>query len=313
MSKLAIAGWVVYDPLQGQEISVKGTITLTTLNPIGKQIFTSSLSTGPGQVTAVSCEGMNKKGYKGFFISVPERVDIPGGGGAYLHFSLEEANFVPWRKNGNEYIYTNWHATNYDGPVCRPIGFIWPTVGWAWGSPTLKVELIDGWKLPPGEYNVNSNFKYTFVEQYGQNANGRDDAILNSLQASKVSVLTIQLKYEPKCRLNTNNISLLFSPMTPDNSHLKKSSGAEIQVSCDRVANISLYLRGVSPVSGLGENSTVCGRNGACQLLFDNNTGNVICKNVISVKKNVFSVFHRLGDLSAGEFNGSATMTVFYE
>ena len=313
MSKLAMAGWVVYEPLNNQTIQIEGTVTLTTLNPIGEKIFTSNLSSGPGRITHVSCDGMSKAGYKGFFISVPDRVDIPNGGGAYLKFSLKNAGFSLWKNNGGESIYTNWQSFTYTGPVCRPVGFVWPGVEWLWGSPTLKIELIDGWKLPPGEYQLNSNFKYTFVEQYGENDSGRDAAILSSLNASNISVLAIQLRYEPKCNIDTNNISRLFAPMTPDASHLKKCSKVSININCDKDANVSLYLRGGAPVPGYSQNFTMCGRNGACELLFSNNAGSVVYKNITSLNERVFSVFHRLGDLSGGEFNGSAMMTVFYE
>ncbi len=313
MSRLAIAGWVVYEPINGQSIQITGTLTLTTLNPTGSKIFTSNLSTGPGRVSLINCDGMPKEGYKGFFISIPDRVDIPNSGGAYLKFSLKNANFSLWKKNGGDSIYTNWHSLIYQGPLCQQVGFVFPDVEWAWGSPSLDVELVNGWKLPPGEYKVNTNFKYTYVEQYGENDNGKDAAILNTLNSSGVSVFAIQLKYEPKCHINTDNISLLFNPMTPDESDSKESSSVSVSVSCDKEANVSLYLRGTNPVSGYGENSTICGRNGACEVLLTNRKGNAIYNNVTAVNEKVFSVFHRLGDLSAGEFSGSATMTVFYE
>lgn len=312
-STLATAGWVVYDPINNQNIHLAGDIILSTQNPIAEKIFTSNLSTGPGQVAMVNCNGMGKQGYKGFFISIPDRVTIPNGGGAYLKLSLKNADFFLWKKNGEENIYTNWKPVSYYGPVCQKPGYVFPNVAWEWGAPSLQVELIDGWKVPAGEYKINTGFKYTYIEQYGENSDGRDAAILSTLNSSVVSSVAVKFKFEPKCNINTSDISLLFSPMTPDNSNLKESSKAPINISCDRDALVSLYLRGTSSVPGYSENFTRCGVNGACEVLFDNRAGSVVYKNVKSVNENVFSVFHPLGDLSAGEFNGNAIMTFFYE
>ncbi|EAW4526139.1 hypothetical protein FE066_20820, partial [Salmonella enterica] len=309
----ANAAWSIWKPEQA--INVYGNITIPANQPKGSFYFTSPLSIGSGIVLAEDCSYMSNRGSKWFYLALPSRVDV-GDSGAYLTFELSGGGYQFNSTRNGWNIYHKKNPYVYEAQTCFGRGTSYPKVEYNWGTVKVDVVLNDGYKLQPGEHRISNAFRYIFREDRGASTTQANEAaIQHLLTGDTIHSIAIGVNYTPKCTINTAGINLDFGTFTPDEAKGKISSKAAINVTCERAATIELRLKGSQPIRGKSENYTDCENNNYCAIVFnDGSSFNIKVSNTSVINESISAIFepNQSGQLTAGEFQGSGILTLFF-
>lgn len=299
-------------------------VTLTYLSPVEKTTLPGYFGSGTVYLST-GCINENvatDPHYTWDYVSFPEKVYITTL--SYIHLELDSASANGWIDRGTvnnmkrfaKQLTRDWSW----GGGCESVGG--GNAGDTWKRPavSLQATLFDGGDLQPQQYQVTTGVRSAQIAATSDAASmaqalaSADVIVPNAASAESPWVIVANIV--PRCSVDSLSIELSHGSISAADVEGNRTPELPINMRCQIPTNVTLTLKGSDPVSGYDSNATNCKNGTVCQVYIGSESGGynsvVAYQNAQFINLKIYSVLHKFGKITEGEFSGSAVLEIKY-
>ncbi|WP_258143051.1 hypothetical protein [Escherichia coli] len=317
---LSYADW--YIGISNVKPDVFTSDSLSWMQVTANSILSSTVSTGGTILYSPGCSNEESLGHYVYdYVVIPERIDLTPL--SYIKVSFvnnsgwvqrpSDSGLLKYSRETLRGPTTSWNCGTYTtGSIIPEMRFERPVLN-------IKLELVDGGDLSPGEYISNEWVRTALVVA---NNNGKDSTIAMQYAdnfvhttSDNISNWIIKVNITPKCSVSTDSILLNHSVIAINDIAGNKATKT-LTINCLAPTEITATVSGVDLLIGMPNNVTRCSTGLMCTISIGNNgSAKQVIKDVETVDLSVSNTLNKIENeqLVAGVFNGSGILTVTYQ
>lgn len=303
----------------------KQQVTLTYLAPVAKTILPGYSGSGTVYLST-GCESQisTNPHYTWDYVSFPEKLYITAN--SYIHLELDSASANGWVDRGtvnNMKRFAKQLTRDWDwGWVgyCKSVGEENAYDTWKRPAVSLQATLFDGGDLQPQQYQVTTGVRSAQIAATSDAASmaqalaSADVIVPNAASAESPWIIVANIV--PRCSVDSLSIELSHGSISAADVEGNRTPELPINMRCQIPTNVILTLKGSDPVSGYDSNATNCKNGTVCQVYIGSESGGynsaVAYQNAKFINLKIYSVLHKFGKITEGEFSGSAVLEIKY-